>query len=134
MEAAAEALRARWPALTVGGRDGYFGLQDEAAVVAAIAAFQPQVLLVGMGMPLQEGFIVRNLEALPACVILPVGAAFDYEAGVQTPAPRWMGRVGLEWLFRLVRDPRRLFVRYCIEPWSLVGPALGDLRRRGKGG
>ena len=43
-------------------------------------------------------------------------------------APRWMGRIGLEWLFRLVVDPKRLFTRYCIEPWSLLGPALADLR------
>jgi N-acetylglucosaminyldiphosphoundecaprenol N-acetyl-beta-D-mannosaminyltransferase len=133
VEAATTALTARWPGLTLGGRDGYFGARDEDAVVQAITAFAPQVLLVGMGMPLQEAFILRNLEALPTCVILPVGAAFDYEAGVQTPAPRWMGRIGLEWLFRLARDPRRLFVRYCVEPWSLVGPALQDLRRRKRG-
>jgi N-acetylglucosaminyldiphosphoundecaprenol N-acetyl-beta-D-mannosaminyltransferase len=134
VEAAAEALGARWAGLIVGGRDGYFAREDEGAVVEAIAAFQPQVLFVGMGMPLQEAFILRNLDALPACVILPVGAAFDYEAGVQTPAPRWMGRLGLEWLFRLAHDPRRLFTRYCVEPWSLVGPALEDLKRRGKRG
>ena len=53
-------------------------------------------------------------------MVLPVGAAFDYEAGVQTAAPRWMGRLGVEWLFRLVSAPRRLFTRYCVEPWSLL--------------
>jgi N-acetylglucosaminyldiphosphoundecaprenol N-acetyl-beta-D-mannosaminyltransferase len=132
VEAAAKALGERWVGLGIGGRDGYFAPEEEAAVVQAITAFQPHVLLVGMGMPLQEAFILRNLEALPPCVILPVGAAFDYEAGVQTPAPRWMGRMGLEWLFRLSRDPRRLFTRYCVEPWSLLGPAWEDLKRRGK--
>ncbi|HEY0053078.1 MAG TPA: WecB/TagA/CpsF family glycosyltransferase, partial [Caulobacteraceae bacterium] len=92
-------------------------------------AFRPDVLMVGMGMPRQELWILDHFEALPDCVILPVGAAFDYEAGVQAAAPRWMGRLGLEWLFRLAHDPKRLFVRYCVEPWTLVGPALGDLRR-----
>jgi N-acetylglucosaminyldiphosphoundecaprenol N-acetyl-beta-D-mannosaminyltransferase len=58
-----------------------------------------------------------------------VGAAFDYEAGVQTPAPRILGALGLEWLHRLLHDPRRLFVRYLVEPWSLIGPALGDVAR-----
>ncbi|MGC1301335.1 MAG: WecB/TagA/CpsF family glycosyltransferase [Caulobacteraceae bacterium] len=130
VDAACEALRARWPGLRLGGRHGYFGREEEAAVAAGIAAYKPDVLFVGMGMPLQEAWIERSYDALPDCVILPVGAAFDYEAGVQAPAPRWLGRLGLEWLFRLVRDPRRLFARYCIEPWSLVGPALTDLRNR----
>jgi N-acetylglucosaminyldiphosphoundecaprenol N-acetyl-beta-D-mannosaminyltransferase len=62
-------------------------------------------------------------------VTFTVGGAFDYEAGVQRPSPRWMGQVGMEWLFRLVVDPRRLFTRYCVEPWHLMGPALRDVRR-----
>jgi hypothetical protein len=56
-----------------------------------------------------------------------VGAAFDYEAGVQRTAPRWTGRLGLEWLFRLAADPRRLFRRYCVEPWFLIGRAINDV-------
>ena len=82
-------------------------------------------------MPRQELWIVQNLAALPDAVILPVGAAFDYEAGAQKAAPRWMGPLGLEWLFRLAADPRRLFVRYCVEPWFLIGPALADLKAAG---
>ena len=127
-EAARAALLARWPRLTLDGRHGY--LQGDAQALAAIAAFAPDVLLVGMGMPLQEAFLERNFDVLPPCVMLPVGAAFDYEAGVQAPAPRWLGRLGLEWLFRLVRDPRRLFRRYCVEPWSLLGVAAAGLRIR----
>jgi N-acetylglucosaminyldiphosphoundecaprenol N-acetyl-beta-D-mannosaminyltransferase len=80
-----------------------------------------------MGMPRQEAWIADNLAALPDCVVFNVGAAFDYEAGAQKAAPRWMGRLGVEWLFRLVSDPRRLFVRYCVEPWRLAGPAIADL-------
>jgi len=137
VEAAMAALNVRWPGLKLGGRHGYFARGDEGAVAEEISTFEPDVLFVGMGMPLQETWIERNFDALPNCVILPVGAAYDYEAGVQTPAPRWLGRLGLEWLFRLVRDPRRLFRRYCVEPWSLIGPALGDLKvraaRRGAG-
>ncbi len=97
------------------------------AVLAAIKDFAPHVLFVGMGMPRQELWIADNLAALPSVPILPVGAAFDYEAGVQKAAPRWMGRLGVEWLFRLFADPKRLFTRYCIEPWFLIGPALGDV-------
>jgi len=131
-ETAAGRLSARYPGVVIGTRDGYFdaapGSAGNAATVAAVQAFQPDVLMVGMGMPRQEAWIARNRADLPPTVILPVGAAFDYEAGAQRAAPRWMGRFGLEWLFRLVVDPRRLFVRYCVEPWFLIGPAFADVR------
>lgn len=131
-EEAAKRLSARYPATMIKGLSGYFdatpGSAGNAAALAAIRDFAPDVLFVGMGMPRQELWIADNLEALPAAPILPVGAAFDYEAGVQKAAPRWMGRLGVEWLFRLFADPKRLFSRYCIEPWFLIGPALADLR------
>jgi N-acetylglucosaminyldiphosphoundecaprenol N-acetyl-beta-D-mannosaminyltransferase len=79
-----------------------------------------------MGMPLQETWILKNYDDLPACVIFTVGGAFDYEAGVQLACPRWLGRIGAEWLFRLITRPS-LFIRYAIEPWRLVGPAISDL-------
>lgn len=130
-ETAAERLRAQFPQAVIETRDGFFdaapGSADNAEVLARIEAFQPNILFVGMGMPRQEIWIDRNQDLLPPTVALSVGAAFDYEAGVQTPAPRWMGRLGVEWLFRLVGDPRRLFARYCVEPWWLIVPALGDV-------
>jgi N-acetylglucosaminyldiphosphoundecaprenol N-acetyl-beta-D-mannosaminyltransferase len=131
--AAADRLAARWPGARIAVRHGYFdrtpGSAEAAAVLAEIEAFGPQILMVGMGMPLQEAWIADHYDALHAAAVLPVGAAFDYEAGAQTPAPRIWGRLGLEWLFRLLHDPRRLFHRYLIEPWSLAGPALADLGR-----
>jgi N-acetylglucosaminyldiphosphoundecaprenol N-acetyl-beta-D-mannosaminyltransferase len=130
-EAAAARLGARYPKATIGVHNGYF---DQAAassenrqVLASIAAFAPHVLLVGMGMPLQEIWALENSAALGCGAILTVGAAFDYEAGVQTAAPRWTGRLGVEWLARLIGQPRRLAWRYLVEPWSLLGPALGDV-------
>lgn len=137
-EEAARRLSARYPRATVAGLSGYFdaapGSAGNAATLAAVQAFQPDVLFVGMGMPRQEVWIADNLADLPSVPILPVGAAFDYEAGVQKAAPRWMGPLGVEWLFRLMADPGRLFARYCVEPWFLIGPALADvkaaLRRR----
>ncbi len=131
-EEAARRLTARYPNTMVKGLTGYFdatpGSLGNTAVLAAIKDFAPHVLFVGMGMPRQELWIADNLASLPPVPILPVGAAFDYEAGVQKAAPRWMGRLGVEWLFRLFADPKRLFTRYCVEPWFLIGPALGDVR------
>lgn len=130
-EEAALRLGRRYPGVTFGTRDGFFnadlGSDDNKAVVEEITAFQPDVLFVGMGMPRQEIWIHRHQAQLPPTVILSVGAAFDYEAGIQCPAPRWMGRAGVEWLFRLVGDPIRLFSRYCVEPWFLIGPAGADI-------
>lgn len=131
-EEAARRLSARYPGATVQGLSGYFdatpGSTGAVSTLSAVTAFRPDILFVGMGMPRQELWIADHLEQLPSAAILPVGAAFDYEAGVQKAAPRWMGQVGLEWLFRLVADPKRLFARYCVEPWFLIGPALGDVR------
>ena len=131
---AAERIRSEFPGVTLQVRDGFFdatpGSAGNAAVIDEIRTFTPSVLLVGMGMPRQELWIHHNRSALPPCAMLPVGAAFDYEAGVQVKAPRWMGRLGIEWAFRLVSDPRRMASRYLIEPWSLVGPLAVDLLQR----
>lgn len=137
-ETGAERLRARWPGLNLAVRDGYFDARPNAEenldVVAQIRTFDPHVVLVGMGMPRQEIWIRQNLAAFRRGVFMPVGAALDYEAGVQSAAPRWLGPAGLEWLYRLATQPRRLAFRYLIEPWSLL-PAMGRdvaarLRRR----
>ena len=130
---AARRLSEEWPGVRIETHHGYFdaapGSPENQAVLRQINAFQPHVILVGMGMPRQEVWIGQNLDAIQTGVALSVGAAFDYEAGVQTAAPRIYGQLCLEWLYRLAHDPRRLFRRYMIEPWTLIGPAVADLRR-----
>jgi N-acetylglucosaminyldiphosphoundecaprenol N-acetyl-beta-D-mannosaminyltransferase len=132
-ERAAETIRQTWPDVQLGVQDGYFDARPDSAgnqgVLAAIGTFAPDILLVGMGMPRQEVWTRQNFDALPPCVVFTVGGAFDYEAGVQVTCPRWIGRIGAEWLFRLTLNPKRLFSRYLIEPWWLIGPALGDVAR-----
>lgn len=128
---AAASLGAQHPGVDIRVRDGFFdatpGSADNADILAELEAFAPHVLFVGMGMPRQELWIADHFDRLPECAVFSVGAAFDYEAGVQKPAPRWMGRMGLEWAFRLVSDPRRLAHRYLVEPWRLAGPAMADV-------
>jgi len=130
-ETACQRLAERWPNVDLGWRDGYFDAAPQSAdnrrVLAQIAAFDPDVLLVGMGMPRQEAWVTENREAIRRGAIFTVGAAFDYEAGAQKTPPRWTGKLGLEWLARLIAEPGRLAERYLIEPWSLIGPALEDL-------
>jgi len=131
VETARDRLSHAYPRADIRVRDGYFdpvpGATENAAVVEQVREFRPQILFVGMGMPRQELWILKNIDALPDCVVFSVGAAFDYEAGAQRAAPRWMGRIGLEWAFRLVHDPARLARRYLIEPWSLSGLVMKDV-------
>lgn len=134
-ERAAARLAADAPGLRVGSHHGYFDFTTEGEenrrVVAAINDFRPDLLLVGLGMPLQERWLEENWGALTAAVALPVGAAFDYLAGEVARAPRWMTDRGFEWLGRLVVEPRRLWRRYVVgNPrflWRVMMQRLGRL-------
>lgn len=94
--------------------DGYFGRDEAAARVALIRASRADILLVGMGVPLQEYFLDEHWDRLGVGVAIAVGGSFDVLAGQRARAPRWVQNVGLEWLFRLVQEPRRLFARYLV--------------------
>ncbi|MGH9644242.1 MAG: WecB/TagA/CpsF family glycosyltransferase [Terriglobales bacterium] len=117
-------LRSRLPGLNIETAHGYIDTAPESEenrqVVAAIRRYRPNLLLVGMGMPRQEHWVLENLQHLDANAILLCGAAMDYIAGVVPTPPRWAGRIGLEWLFRLYREPRRLWRRYLVEPWLML--------------
>jgi N-acetylglucosaminyldiphosphoundecaprenol N-acetyl-beta-D-mannosaminyltransferase len=130
-ELSRQAILKRHPGVHLDVFTGYFDMSGPGNddLIAALQACKPDVLLVGMGMPRQETWILRNLERLPDCVILPVGAAFDYEAGVMYTAPRWTGQLGLEWLVRFAHEPKRLFERYFVEPWFLLPQMARDLLR-----
>jgi N-acetylglucosaminyldiphosphoundecaprenol N-acetyl-beta-D-mannosaminyltransferase len=71
-------------------------------------------VFVGFGMPLQEYWIDDNREALRAGIVLPAGSMIDYIAGAKRQTPAWMANNGLEWLYRLAKEPRRLWRRYLI--------------------
>lgn len=129
-ERGARILRKRFPQLQIATANGYFDARSNSpenlAIVEAINVYQPQVLMVGMGMPRQEHWILNNLDYLCVNAILPAGAAIDYIAGAVPTPPRWAGQLGLEWLFRLCAEPRRLWRRYLVEPWFLFRLVLRD--------
>lgn len=76
---------------------------------------KPDVLWVGLGCPKQEIWMYRNREKLRVPVIVGVGAAFDFYSGIKKQAPKWMRENGLEWFFRLINEPQRLWKRYIID-------------------
>ncbi len=106
-ERAAATLRTRHPALRIAGT--YAGsAADDDDVVPRVAAASPDILLVAFGMPRQERWIARNLERLPSVrIAVGVGGSLDYLAGAAVPPPAIVHAIGLEWLWRLARDPRR---------------------------
>ncbi|MGH6675126.1 MAG: WecB/TagA/CpsF family glycosyltransferase [Xanthobacteraceae bacterium] len=109
-------LSGRFPGLIVAGHRAPpfrpVTEEEDAADVAAINAAQPDYVWVGMGMPKQEKWMASHVGRISATALLGVGAAFDWHAGTKPRAPVWMQRSGLEWLFRLAREPRRLARRY----------------------
>ena len=116
-----------FPALRIHLQHGYGA--DQAQVVNTINALRPDILLVGMGMPLQERWLVEHLDQLDVGFATQAGSTLDYYAGAQARPPRWMSRIGLFWLYRLLNDPRRLWRRYLVEPWSLLRPTLHHWQR-----
>jgi len=118
-EQAAARLRRRFPKIKiVGVRHGYFDKNPESAenaeLVAVINQLRPNILIAGMGMPVQERWLMENWERLNVNVFLTGGAVFDYISGKLSRAPRWMTENGLEWLGRLLIEPRRLWKRYIL--------------------
>jgi N-acetylglucosaminyldiphosphoundecaprenol N-acetyl-beta-D-mannosaminyltransferase len=92
----------------------------EESAVAWLHREQPQLVLLGLGMPLQEEVLQRRLGSLPPAVYCAVGGAIEQLAGIQKLAPRWLGRFGLEWAWRLLLHPRRVAYRVFGEPWVLL--------------
>lgn len=87
-------------------------LEEDEAAVQAINAAAPDIVWVGLGTPLQDFWMFAHRSRLRAPVLIGVGAAFNIHAGLLPQAPRWMQRIGLEWFFRLMVEPRRLWRRY----------------------
>jgi len=125
----------RFPGLAVvGTQDGFFDSKCDDVIIQRINEMQPDIVFVGMGMPYQEKWVVVHRDRLQARAVLTCGATFDFHSGNVRRAPHWMRRSGLEWLHRLVLEPRRLWRRYLIGNWVFMGYVVRDRvsRRRGR--
>jgi exopolysaccharide biosynthesis WecB/TagA/CpsF family protein len=111
----AEVLEKTYPGLQiVGRRNGYFKPSDESAICDRISRSGADVVWVGLGVPNEYAFCVRNRHRLKAAWIVTCGGCFNFVTGDYARAPVWMQAAGLEWFYRLAREPRRLFWRYAV--------------------
>lgn len=138
-EEMAETLQAKYPGLTVAGsycppmrdlKPGAKLSKEEHAEIEAIASSGADIIWVGLSTPKQEAWIAEAKEILPHGVCCGVGAAFDFHTGRIKRAPRWMQRRGLEWSYRLLSNPQRLWRRYLIlAPMFVALSAYEELGR-----
>ncbi|HEY57794.1 MAG TPA: WecB/TagA/CpsF family glycosyltransferase [Anaerolineae bacterium] len=115
-ELLAHRLRNRFPGLNIVGTYSPpfrpLTPQEDAEVVAMIHQARPDIVWIGLSTPKQEQWMAEHADRLQNVVMIGVGAAFDFHAGIKRRAPRWMQKRGLEWFFRLMQEPRRLWKRY----------------------
>lgn len=127
-------LSARFPALQVAGSYSPpfrpLTAEEDQAVVEQINTVQPDIVWVGISTPKQERWMAAHVGKVTAPVLIGVGAAFDFHAGLKKQAPYWMQRSGLEWCFRLLSEPRRLWRRYLINNPSFIWLVLLQLLGR----
>jgi len=117
-------LHVRYPGLQIRNHHGFDAFKPTTSVYEEIAAFAPHVVLVGMGMPLQEKWILGARKIIRANLFLPIGGTMDFLMDAQKIPPRWLGRLGIEWLYRFLCRPRTMFGRYVLEPLALLPTIL----------
>ena len=126
----ARRVTAEYPELSLAGfHHGYFW-DDEAAVVDKVRASGAELLFVAITSPKKENFIARWHDKLGVKFVMGVGGTFDVVAGRVRRAPRWMQRAGLEWLYRILQEPRRMWKRYLVTntkfAWYLLKEKRGN--------
>jgi N-acetylglucosaminyldiphosphoundecaprenol N-acetyl-beta-D-mannosaminyltransferase len=113
-----ERLRERFPGLNIAGTFSppFRSLQPQETnqITATINQAKPDIIWVGLGAPKQEYWMADNWEQLRPAILMGVGAAFDFHAGTLARAPEWMRMASIEWLYRLLQEPRRLWKRYLV--------------------
>jgi N-acetylglucosaminyldiphosphoundecaprenol N-acetyl-beta-D-mannosaminyltransferase len=131
LEEAVRRMRERFPGLRlVGWHHGYYAPAEEPRIVGRIRASSPDILFIAMETPAKEIFVAQHRERLGVRFVMGVGGSIDVLAGARRRAPRWMQRGGLEWLFRLLQDPRRLARRYVVGNTKFTLMVLREALRR----
>jgi N-acetylglucosaminyldiphosphoundecaprenol N-acetyl-beta-D-mannosaminyltransferase len=126
-------VKQRYPGIEIAGyHHGYFGESEEDTIVKAIRSARPDLLFVAISSPKKERFVRRWREMFDVPVVMGVGGSIDVIAGLVRRAPAWMQMTGLEWLYRLAQEPRRMWRRYLSTnlayAWILTTKMVGHKR------
>lgn len=133
VEKAAKEIKKNVPGLKIAGyHNGYFSRREEVKIIEDIDRKKPTILFVGMGSPRQEKWIAANKDSIDAQVFWAVGALFDILSGELPRAPLLFRKLGLEWLYRLFQEPKRLWKRYTIGNILFVLLVVWKLIKKGK--
>lgn len=132
---AAKNLTNRYPGLKiVGTYSPEYGFEKEEKkvkeIVELVREAKPDIVIVALGAPKQEKFIYRNRKEMNVPLALGLGASLDFEAGTVKRAPKWMSSIGLEWLYRIFQEPKRMVKRYFFDAVKIV-PMVWKYRKRG---
>ncbi len=132
-DALLQRLAARYSGIELAGASSYpfgqLGTPQRSELVQQVSAARPDVVWMGISSPRQDKEALW-LSAATHTTVICVGAALEFEAGIQRPAPRWVQRVGFEWLYRLLREPGRLLHRYTVGSWAFVRLVIRDRMAR----
>ena len=122
VEGAVQKIKSKYPNINLKGfNNGFFTAKESKVIVKEIKRLKPSLVLVGMGLPTQEYWIKENWQLLPNAIYMGIGSAFNYIAGTKKRAPLFMRNHGLEWIYRLFQEPRRLGKRYTIVNLKFMG-------------
>lgn len=131
-EATADNMKLRYPELKIAGtRDGYFTADEEQDVINQINESGANVLLVALGAPRQENWIKQNHKLLEPGLMMGVGGLFDFYSGRISRAPVWVREIGLEWVWRLMQEPRRMWQRYLVGNFTFLYRVWREKTRNG---
>ena len=121
VERVVEIFKGQYPSLQVAGwRNGYYKPEEEDEIVEQIRESRADILFVAMSSPMKEFFLKRNLSVMNVPFVMGVGGSFDVVAGKTKRAPLWMQKAGMEWLYRLLCEPSRMFKRYISSNFSFL--------------
>lgn len=128
----AQRLQQRHTGLLIAFSDGYFKGDEARSRAEHVRISKTDILFVGMGVPRQEIFLEEQWARMDAGVGIGVGGSFDVLAGLRARAPAWIQKIGMEWLFRLIQEPRRLFMRYLVTNCQFVWLLFCALLKRNR--
>ena len=130
LQSAVHNIQIKYPKLEISGyRDGFFKEEEEPGIVELINQAKPNILFLGLPSPKKEFFVEKFKNQLHVNYVLGVGGFFDILAGTIKRAPVWMQKIGLEWFYRFMQEPKRLFRRYFIGNFIFLGLVIREKMR-----